>query len=200
MTRTATISRTTKETSIEVSIALDGPARSDVSTGIPFFDHMLDQLARHGGFDLVVKAKGDLHIDTHHTIEDTSLALGEAFRQALGDKAGIRRFASGAFPLDEALVDVALDLSGRPHVSWHLPLPECLPLGNPPFDPQLAEHAISSFATAAAMTLHVNLRAGTNVHHIVEATFKGLARCLRDAVRVESTGVPSTKGVLGGSL
>jgi imidazoleglycerol-phosphate dehydratase len=196
MTRTATISRTTKETSIEVSIALDGPARSDVSTGIPFFDHMLDQLARHGGFDLVVKAKGDLHIDTHHTIEDTSLALGEAFRQALGDKAGIRRFASGAFPLDEALVDVALDLSGRPHVSWHLPLPECLPLGNPPFDPQLAEHAISSFATAAAMTLHVNLRAGTNVHHIVEATFKGLARCLRDAVRVESTGVPSTKGVL----
>lgn len=196
MTRTATISRTTKETSIEVSITLDGPARSDVSTGIPFFDHMLDQLARHGGFDLVVKAKGDLHIDTHHTIEDTSLALGEAFRQALGDKAGIRRFASGAFPLDEALVDVALDLSGRPHVSWHLPLPECLPLGNPPFDPQLAEHAISSFATAAAMTLHVNLRAGTNVHHIVEATFKGLARCLRDAVRVESTGVPSTKGVL----
>ena len=196
MTRTATISRTTKETNIEVSIVLDGPARSDVSTGIPFFDHMLDQLARHGGFDLVVKAEGDLHIDTHHTIEDTSLALGEAFRQALGDKAGIRRFASGAFPLDEALVDVALDLSGRPHVSWHLPLPECLPLGNPPFDPQLAEHAISSFATAAAMTLHVNLRAGTNVHHIVEATFKGLARCLRDAVRVESTDVPSTKGVL----
>jgi imidazoleglycerol-phosphate dehydratase len=196
MTRTATITRATKETNIEVSITLDGPARSDVSTGVPFFDHMLDQLARHGGFDLVVKAKGDLHIDTHHTIEDTSLALGEAFRQALGDKAGIRRFASGAFPLDEALVDVALDLSGRPHVSWHLPLPECLPLGNPPFDPQLAEHAISSFATAAAMTLHVNLRAGTNVHHIVEATFKGLARCLRDAVRVESTGVPSTKGVL----
>jgi imidazoleglycerol-phosphate dehydratase len=196
MTRTATITRATKETNIEVSITLDGPARSDVSTGVPFFDHMLDQLARHGGFDLVVKAKGDLHIDTHHTIEDTSLALGEAFRQALGDKAGIRRFASGAFPLDEALVDVALDLSGRPHVSWHLPLPECLPLGNPPFDPQLAEHAISSFATAAAMTLHVNLRAGTNVHHIVEATFKGLARCLRDAVHVESTGVPSTKGVL----
>ncbi len=196
MTRNATISRTTKETNIEVSITLDGPARSDVSTGIPFFDHMLDQIARHGGFDLVVKAKGDLHIDTHHTIEDTSLALGEAFRLALGDKVGIRRFASGAFPLDEALVDVALDLSGRPHVSWHLPLPECLPLGNPPFDPQLAEHAISSFATAAAMTLHVNLRAGTNVHHIVEAAFKGLARCLRDAVRIESTGVPSTKGVL----
>ncbi|MGA0065098.1 MAG: imidazoleglycerol-phosphate dehydratase HisB [Ilumatobacteraceae bacterium] len=196
MARTAQISRTTKETSIEVSITLDGPARSDVSTGIPFFDHMLDQLARHGGFDLVVKATGDLHIDTHHTIEDTSLALGEAFRQALGDKAGVRRFASGAFPLDEALVDVALDLSGRPHVSWHLPLPECLPLGNPPFDPQLAEHAISSFATAAAITLHVNLRAGTNVHHIIEATFKGLARCLRDAVRIESTGVPSTKGVL----
>ena len=196
MARTAQRTRSTKETSIEVAINLDGSGTGDVSTGIPFYDHMLDQLARHGGFDLTVRATGDLHIDTHHTIEDTSLALGEAFRQALGDKAGIRRFASGAFPLDEALVDVALDLSGRPHVSWHLPLPECLPLGNPPFDPQLAEHAISSFATAAALTLHVNLRAGTNVHHIVEATFKGLARCLRDAVRVESTGVPSTKGRL----
>jgi len=157
---------------------------------------MLDQLGKHGGFHLEVKAKGDLHIDTHHTIEDVSISLGEAFREALGDKAGIRRFASGAFPLDEALIEIALDLSGRPFVAFQVAMPESLPLGNPAFDPQLAEHAVSSFATAAAITLHVNKRAGTNVHHIIEATFKGLARCLRDAVRVESAGVPSTKGSL----
>jgi imidazoleglycerol-phosphate dehydratase len=157
---------------------------------------MLDQLGRHGGFDLSIAATGDLHIDTHHTVEDVAIALGEAFRDALGDKAGVRRFASGRFPLDEALVDVALDLSGRPFVVWEVEMPECLPLGDPPFDPQLAEHAVSSFATAAGITLHVELVRGRNVHHIVEATFKGLARCLRDAVRVESTGVPSTKGVL----
>jgi imidazoleglycerol-phosphate dehydratase len=129
-------------------------------------------------------------------VEDTSLAIGEALKTALGDKAGIRRFASGRFPLDEALVDIALDLSGRPHVEWHVPMPEVLPLGTPPFDPQLAEHAITSLATAASMTLHVELVRGRNVHHIIEAAFKGLARSLRDAVRVEGRGVPSTKGVL----
>ena len=196
MARTARIERTTKETSITVVLDVDGQGRSEVSTGIPFYDHMLDQLARHGGFYLQVKARGDLHIDTHHTVEDVAITLGEAFKQAIGDKKGIRRFASGSFPLDEALVSVALDLSGRPFVSWNIPLPECLPLGDPPFDPSLAEHAVSSFATAAAMTLHMNLVDGKNVHHIVEASFKGLARCLRDAVRVESEGVPSTKGVL----
>jgi len=197
MSRTATRSRATKETSIEVTIDLDGSGQTDVSTGISFYDHMLDQLGRHGGFDLTVKAEGDLHIDTHHTVEDVAIAVGEAFREALGDKAGIRRFASGRFPLDEALVDIALDLSGRAHVEWIVPMPEVLPLGDPPFDPQLAEHAVSSFATAAAMTLHVELVRGHNVHHIIEATFKGLARSLRDAVRVESSGgVPSTKGVL----
>ena len=196
MARTAQRNRSTKETSIEVSIDLDGTGTSDISTGIPFYDHMLDQLARHGGFDLTVKARGDLHIDTHHTVEDVAITVGEALRDALGDKAGVRRFASGSFPLDEALVDIALDLSGRPFVSWDVELPECLPLGNPAFDPSLAEHAVSSLATAANMTLHVNLRAGRNVHHIIEATFKGLARCLRDAVRVDSAGVPSTKGVL----
>jgi len=196
MSRTATRSRSTKETSIEISIDLDGSGQTSVSTGIPFYDHMLDQLGRHGGFDLMVKADGDLHIDTHHTVEDVAIALGEAFREALGDKAGIRRFASGRFPLDEALVDVALDLSGRAHVEWNVPMPEVLPLGDPAFDPQLAEHAVSSFAQAAAMTLHVELVRGRNVHHIIEATFKGLARSLRDAVRVESAGVPSTKGVL----
>ena len=194
--RSARRTRSTKETSVEVFIDLDGPASTNVSTGIPFFDHMLDQLGKHGGFQLEVRATGDLHIDTHHTIEDVSISLGEAFREALGDKAGIRRFASGAFPLDEALIEVSLDLSGRPFVAWDVTLPECLPLGSPAFDPQLAEHAVSSFATAAAITLHVRKRAGTNVHHIIEATFKGLARCLRDAVRVESSGVPSTKGSL----
>ena len=140
---------------------------------------------------------GDLHIDTHHTVEDVAITLGEAFREALGDKAGIRRFASGLYPLDEALVEVALDISGRPFVAWDVEMPESLPLGNPAFDPQLAEHAVSSFATNAGLTLHVSKKAGRNVHHIIEATFKGLARSLRDAVRVDSPGgVPSTKGVL----
>lgn len=196
MARTAQVSRNTKETSIDVSISLDGTGIASVSTGIPFYDHMLEQLARHGGFDLTVKAVGDLHIDTHHTVEDVAICVGEALRTALGDKAGVRRFASGNFPLDEALVEISLDLSGRPFVAWNVELPECLPLGSPAFDPSLAEHAISSLATSAAMTLHVNLKAGRNVHHIIEATFKGLARCLRDAVRIESAGVPSTKGVL----
>jgi imidazoleglycerol-phosphate dehydratase len=196
MSRTAHRSRTTKETSIRLSIDLDGNGAVSVSTGIPFYDHMLEQLGKHGGFDLTVEATGDLHIDTHHTVEDVGIALGEAFREALGDKAGVRRFASGRFPLDEALVDVALDLSGRPFVVWNVPMPEVLPLGNPPFDPQLAEHAVHSFATAAGITLHIELCHGTNVHHIIEATFKGLARCLRDAVRVEGSAVPSTKGVL----
>jgi imidazoleglycerol-phosphate dehydratase len=157
---------------------------------------MLDQLGRHGGFDLSIEAAGDLHVDTHHTVEDTAIVLGEAFREALGDKAGVRRFASGLYPLDEALVEVALDLSGRPFVVWEVELPEAIPLGNPPFDPSLAEHAITSFATAAGITLHVTLRRGRNVHHIIEAAFKGLARCLRDAVRVDGTAVPSTKGLL----
>jgi imidazoleglycerol-phosphate dehydratase len=197
VSRTATRSRSTKETSFEVAIDLDGTGSTDVSTGIPFYDHMLDQLGRHGGFDLRVQATGDLHIDTHHTIEDVAIATGEAFRQALGDKAGIRRFASGRYPLDEALIDIALDLSGRAHVEWLVPMPESLPLGTPAFDPQLAEHAVTSFANAAAMTLHVELVRGRNVHHIIEATFKGLARSLRDAVRIDGNGgVPSTKGVL----
>jgi imidazoleglycerol-phosphate dehydratase len=157
---------------------------------------MLEQVGKHGGFDLRIAATGDLHIDTHHTVEDVAIALGQAFRQALGDKSGVRRFASGLYPLDEALVEIALDLSGRPFVVWEVELPECLPLGAPAFDPQLAEHAVASFATAANITLHVTLRRGRNVHHIIEAVFKGVARCLRDAVRVEGAHVPSTKGVL----
>jgi imidazoleglycerol-phosphate dehydratase len=196
MTRTASVHRATKETQVDVVIDIDGSGTTDVSTGIPFYDHMLDQLGRHAGFDLRITATGDLHIDTHHTVEDVAISLGQALAQALGDKAGVRRFASGSFPLDEALVEVALDLSGRPFVVWSVDLPECLPLGNPAFDPQLAEHAVASFATAADITLHVTLRRGRNVHHIIEAVFKGVARCLRDAVRVEGAQVPSTKGVL----
>lgn len=194
--RTASANRTTKETSIEISIDLDGTGVVEVSTGLPFFDHMLDQLGRHGGFDLRVSATGDLHVDGHHTVEDTGILLGEVFRQALGDKAGVRRFASGLYPLDEALVRVALDLSGRPFSVIELPFGEVLPLGDPPFNPEMAEHFLRSFADAAAITLHVTKMYGTNTHHVVEATFKGLARTLRDAVRVEGTGVPSTKGVL----
>lgn len=196
MSRTGSASRATKETTVEVTIELDGRGTADVSTGLPFYDHMLDQIGRHGGFDLTVKAVGDLHVDSHHTVEDTAIVLGEAFRAALGDKAGVRRFASGRFPLDEALVDIALDLSGRPFVVWDIDLPGANPLGTPPFEPSMAEHAITSFATAAGITLHVSLVHGRNVHHIIEATFKGLARCLRDAVRVEGTGIPSTKGSL----
>jgi imidazoleglycerol-phosphate dehydratase len=196
MTRAATVRRATKETSIDLTIEIDGAGTTEISTGIPFYDHMLEQVGKHGGFDLNIAATGDLHIDTHHTVEDVAITLGEAFREALGDKAGVRRFASGLFPLDEALVEVSLDLSGRPFVVWEVELPECLPLGNPAFDPQLAEHAVASFATAAGITLHVTLRRGRNVHHIIEAVFKGLARCLRDAVRIEGALVPSTKGVL----
>ena len=196
MTRQAERKRSTKETQVEVSIDLDGQGTTAISTGIPFYDHMLDQLGKHGGFNLKVQAKGDLEIDTHHTVEDVAITLGEAVAEALGGKVGVRRFASGLFPLDESLIEIALDLSGRAFVHWEVEMPECLPLGDPAFDPQLAEHAISSFANAAGITLHVTLRRGKNVHHIIEASFKGLARCLRDAVKIESDALPSTKGKL----
>ncbi|MEI2706676.1 MAG: imidazoleglycerol-phosphate dehydratase HisB [Ilumatobacteraceae bacterium] len=196
MTRTASVRRATNETDVSVSIDLDGAGAATARTGIPFYDHMIEQVGKHGGFDLAVAATGDLHVDTHHTVEDVAIALGEAIRQALGDKVGVRRFASGLYPLDEALVELALDLSGRPFVVWDVPMPECLPLGEPAFDPQLAEHAVTSLATSAGVTLHVTLRHGRNVHHIIEAVFKGLGRCLRDAVRVEGTTLPSTKGTL----
>ena len=194
--RRSTRRRKTAETSIDLTLDIDGSGTTDVSTGIPFYDHMLAQVGKHGGFDLTIRAVGDVQIDTHHTVEDVAIAFGEALRDALGDKAGVRRFASGLFPLDEALCEIALDLSGRPFVVWDVEIPECLPLGEPAFDPQLAEHAVSSLATAAGITLHVTLKHGRNVHHIVECVFKGLGRCLRDAVRVEGGGVPSTKGVL----
>ncbi len=195
--RSASRSRTTKETSISITIDVDGPeGKVAVTTGLPFFDHMLDQVGRHGGFDLTIEATGDLHVDAHHTVEDVGILLGETFREALGDKAGVRRFASGLYPLDEALVEVALDLSGRPYVVYDVPFGEVLPLGDPPFNPEMVEHFWHSFAVAAGMTLHVTRKAGRNTHHVIEATFKGVSRCLRDAVRVEGTGVPSTKGSL----
>ena len=195
--RVATRTRSTKETSIEVAVDIDGTGTTDVSTGLPFFDHMVSQLGKHGGFDLTVKATGDLEVDAHHTVEDVGITVGEVVREALGDKAGIRRFASINVPLDEALVEVALDLSGRPFLTYDVEFPaDALPLGNPPFDPQLAEEFWRAFVTSAAMTLHVRLKTGKNTHHIVEASFKGVARALRDAVRQEGSGVPSTKGTL----
>ena len=193
--RRATVSRNTKETSIDVDLDLDGSGVVAVTTGLPFFDHMVGQLGKHGGFDLTVKAEGDLDVDAHHTVEDVGIALGHVLGQALGDKTGIRRFASMSLPLDEALVDVALDLSGRPFLHYEVE-PGREPLGTPPFDPQLAEEFWRAFATSAAITLHLRLRSGKNPHHILEASFKGVARCLRDAVRIEGGGVPSTKGKL----
>ena len=194
--RAASRSRSTAETEIRIELDLDGTGSAEVSTGLPFFDHMLSQLGRHGGFDLVVQAVGDLAVDAHHTVEDVGITLGDAFREAMGDKAGVRRFASGLYPLDEVLVEVALDLSGRPFSVYDVHLGEVLALGTPPFDPDLAGHFWQSFATSAGITLHVRLKAGGNTHHVVEACFKGVARCLRDAVRVEGTAVPSTKGSL----
>ncbi len=200
MTRAATRSRTTKETAVEVALDLDGTGADGevaVDTGLPFFDHMLAQLGRHGGMALSVRARGDLDVDTHHTVEDTAITVGDAFREALGDKAGIRRFGSVQLPLDEALVEVALDLSGRPFIVYEVECPvDALALGTPPFDPQLGEHFWQSFATAAGVTLHVRLRSGRNTHHILEAVFKGVARALRDATRIEGATLPSTKGVL----
>ena len=194
--RAATVARTTSETDITIELDLDGGNRVETSTGIPFFDHMLAQLGRHGGFDLVVRAEGDLEIDAHHTVEDVGIALGEVFRVAAGDKRGVRRFASNRVPLDEALVDVALDLSGRPYLHYEVAFPGQKILGDPPFDPQLVEEFWRAFVTSAAITLHITSVRGVNTHHLIEATFKAVARSLRDAVSVEGGGVPSTKGVL----
>jgi imidazoleglycerol-phosphate dehydratase len=195
VSRAARCSRVTKETSIEIELDLDGSGESAVSTGLPFFDHMLSQLGKHGGFDLSLKADGDLEVDAHHTVEDVGIALGECLRDALGDKAGVRRFASISLPLDEALIAVALDLSGRPYLSYDVE-PGHEPLGTPPFEPQLAEEFWRAFVTSAAITLHLRMISGKNPHHILEASFKGVARALRDAVRIEGGGVPSTKGRL----
>ncbi len=196
MSRRASSNRTTKETSIRVDLEIDGSGTTEVSTGIPFFDHMIDQLGRHGGFDLSVEASGDLEIDAHHTVEDVGIALGECFQEALADKLGVRRFASITVPLDEAAVEVVVDLSGRAYLHYEIEFPGQKILSDPPFDPQLIEEFWRAFVNASGITLHVVGRRGRNTHHIIEATFKGAARCLREAVRVEGEGVPSTKGTL----
>jgi imidazoleglycerol-phosphate dehydratase len=200
--RRAVVERNTAETKVRVELAVDGSGVCDVSTGIGFYDHMLAQLARHGGLDLTVRAEGDLHIDAHHTVEDTALALGAALAEALGDKAGVRRFGDALVPLDEVLVQAAVDLSGRPYVVHsEPPLAPFVGGSGPVFPTSLTRHVWESFGHAARIALHVTVvRAGTSpdAHHVIEAQCKAVARALRDAVRVEDPtgGVPSTKGVL----
>jgi imidazoleglycerol-phosphate dehydratase len=193
MSRRATRDRSTKETTIALVLDVDGTGTGSASTGIPFFDHMLEQLAKHGGLDLDVKATGDLEVDLHHTVEDVGIALGECLREALGDKAGIRRFGSALVPLDEALVQVALDCSGRPFLVYEVePVSEWIGT----FDPQLCEEFWRAVAVAAGLTLHIRSVSGKNGHHVIEASFKGVARALRDACTIEGQGIPSTKGTL----
>jgi imidazoleglycerol-phosphate dehydratase len=201
VTRLAVVERrrATKETTVDVRLVLDGTGSVSVSTGLPFFDHMVAQLGKHAGFDLSLQADGDLEVDAHHTVEDSGILLGECLRDALGDKAGVRRFASIDVPLDEALISVAVDLSGRPFLVYQVDPGaggEAYPIGSPPFDPQLAEEFWRALVTSAGITLHLRMVSGRNAHHILEACFKGVARALRDAVRVDGGGVPSTKGTL----
>jgi imidazoleglycerol-phosphate dehydratase len=192
--RTATVTRTTKETNVHVELSIDGSGTVSADTGLPFFDHMLQQLGTHAGFDLAVTAEGDLEIDGHHTVEDVGIAIGQALAQALADKSGIRRFASITVPLDEAAVEVALDLSGRPFVVHEVEIPAEM-IGT--FDTGLVEDFIRAFATAAQMTLHVRLRSGRSPHHVVEAEFKALAKALGDACGMTGrASTPSTKGTL----
>ncbi len=195
--RTGNRSRSTAETSVKVRLDLDGGGATEIRTGLPFFDHMLAQLGKHAGMGLLVDAEGDLHVDAHHTVEDVGMVIGECLSEALGDKVGVRRFASVAVPLDEALAEVAVDLSGRPFLVYDVELgDEVAPLGDPPFDPQLAEEFWRALVVAGGITLHVRMRTGKNIHHILESSFKAVARALRDAVSVEGGGVPSTKGTL----
>ncbi|KQN29034.1 imidazoleglycerol-phosphate dehydratase HisB [Sphingomonas sp. Leaf38] len=194
--RTATISRSTAETAIDVTINLDGTGVYDVETGVGFFDHMLEQLSRHSLIDLTVRTKGDLHIDEHHTVEDTGIAIGQAFAQALGDKRGITRYGDALSPMDETLTRVALDISGRPWLVWK-DLFSQTRLGG--MDTEMFEHFFHSFAQAAGITLHVETLYGTNNHHIAEAAFKGVARALRTAIEIDprkADAIPSTKGIL----
>ena len=192
--RTSNVTRETGETSISVELNLDGAGDASVETGVGMLNHMLHQLARHGGFDLTVQATGDLHVDAHHTSEDVAIALGRALDEALGDRAGIARFADRTVPLDEALIQVALDLSGRPYAAIDLDFPAPM-IGELPSS--MAKHILETVAHEGRLALHVRQLAGENEHHIIEATFKALARCLRDAVRVvDESGAPSTKGTL----
>jgi len=198
--RVATVERNTKETRIKGRVALDGTGIAEIATGIGFLDHMLEQLAKHGLLDIALKAKGDLHIDFHHTTEDTGYVIGEAVAKALGDRAGIQRYGSALIPFDETLTRVAIDLSNRPYLVWKVVLPRPK-LGD--MDTELFKEWFQAFAQAAGATLHVENLYGDNTHHIVESCFKGLARALRQAVEIDprrAGAVPSTKGTLGGSL
>jgi imidazoleglycerol-phosphate dehydratase len=194
--RTARVERTTRETEIVVELDLDGAGTAQAQTGVPFFDHMLAQLGKHGCIDLTVRAKGDTEIDAHHTVEDTALALGQALREALGDKAGICRFGDALIPLDETLARAAVDLSGRPYCVHAEPEPMPPMIGS--YDTTLTRHFFESLTVTAGICLHLTVLAGRNPHHIVEAQFKAFARALRAAAAPDprSPGVPSTKGVL----
>jgi len=202
MSRTARLERTTKESSIAVEVDLDGTGRADVSTGVGFYDHMLDALARHSLVDLTVRAEGDVHIDGHHTVEDTAIVIGEALREALGDKRGIRRYGDALVPLDEALAQAVVDVSGRPYfVHSGEPDAQVYALiggSGVPYAGSLTAHVLESVAHHAGLTMHVRLLGGRDPHHIVEAQFKAVARALRDAIALDprETGVPSTKGSL----
>ena len=193
--RLAKVERRTKETTIAVTVNLDGSGRSELATGVPFLDHMLDQVARHGMLDLSVQAKGDLHIDAHHTVEDVGIALGQAVAKALGDKAGVVRFGHAYVPLDEALSRVVLDLSGRPGLEYHVPFTRAMIGG---FDVDLTHEFFQGFVNHALVTLHIDNLRGQNAHHQAETVFKAFARALRTAVARDSrvSGVPSTKGTL----
>jgi imidazoleglycerol-phosphate dehydratase len=195
VTRSAEISRRTKETELSLRLALDGSGAGTRSTGVGFFDHMLDLLARHGRLDLDVTASGDLHTGAHHTVEDTGLSLGQALDRALGDRAGIARYGHAIVPMDEARATAALDVSGRPLLVWSAELPPGAIAG---FDHELAEEFFRAVAAAAKLTAHVSVDAGSNAHHMIEAAFKAFARALRQAASVDpaETGVPSTKGTL----
>jgi imidazoleglycerol-phosphate dehydratase len=194
--RQATISRSTAETQIAVEINLDGTGAYDNNTGVGFFDHMLDQLARHSLIDMKITAKGDLHVDDHHTVEDVGIALGQALTQALGDKRGIRRYGACLLPMDDALVRTALDLSARPFLIWNVALPSAK-IGS--FDTELVREFFQALSTHGGITLHVDMLHGLNSHHIAEAAFKSVARALREAVEVDTRkagDIPSTKGAL----
>ncbi len=198
--RRASVERKTKETEISVSVDLDGTGRSEISTGIGFLDHMLDQLSRHSLIDLTVKAKGDLHIDFHHTTEDTGIAIGEAVSKALGERKGINRYGDAVIPMDETLTRVALDASNRPYLIWKVNFTRHK-LGE--MDTELFKEWFQAFAQNAGLTLHIENLYGENNHHIVESCYKGVARALRAAIEIDprkSDAVPSTKGVLGGTL
>ena len=195
MSRSARVERSTKESSVLVEVELDGTGRSTIETGVPFYDHMLAQLAKHGGLDLTVRTSGDLEVDAHHTVEDTTLALGQALNEALGDRAGLRRYGDALVPLDECLVQSAVDLSGRPYLVHEEP--ELVELIGS-YDTTLTRHIWESIVATSQITLHVRVLSGRNAHHVVEAQFKSVARSLREAVALDPrvVGVPSTKGTL----